>query len=150
METYPFSIFPMSNVTVDIDLKTTAAPKKNHHQPNQNYPALTAQECRVVADKVMALRKESNSLSHEDVAARFPSSDYDNPRAPWQAPTLYRSPIFQNPDMMVDWMLKYDTDWLKKHPPINGNGSSEKPPCKVCGTELKFKLVCPCCNKIIS
>ena len=143
------SHFSMSDspVTVDINVTEVKTEKPKKRQPSQNYPPLTREQCMVVANRIMELRK--HKLEQVDIEAIFSVNGYENPRVIWQVTILYRGSVFKTPEQMVDWMMQYDADWLKNHPPT-GPLNESKGTCNDCGTELRWKLVCTHCNKIIS
>ena len=133
-------------ITADIDTATVKTEKPKKRLPNQNYPPLTREECMIVAKRLMRLRK--HKLQQVDIEAIFSVNGYDNPRVIWQIIPLYNGSVFTNEDQMVDWMIQEDDKWLRSHPPT-GPLNESKGQCNTCGSELRFKLVCTCCNKII-
>lgn len=136
-----------SPVTIEVDTASVKTEKPKKRLPNQNYPLLTREQCMVVAKRLMELRK--HKLAQVDIEAIFSVNGYENPRVTWQIIPLFNGSVFTNEEQMVDWMIQMDEEWLQKHPPT-GPLNDSKGQCNSCGTELKFKLVCTCCNKIIT
>ena len=138
-----------SPISADVDISSVKTEKSSNHKrriPNQNHPLLTREQCKVVAKRLMELRK--HKLQRVDIEAIFSVNGYENPRVTWQATVVYDSPVLNTEEKMITWMIDYDKAWMQKHP-ANGPLNDSKGTCNSCGTELRFKLVCPCCNKII-